>query len=687
MQYSNQQNKIIKHRNKHALVVACPGSGKTTTMIAFLLDLLDEGFSEKDLLVLMFNKSAKIDFSKKMLLRSNGRFRQMPDVKTFHSLAYSIIANLESKGLMVKRNLNSSNKYMEKIAMDACIRTIGQEKFKNIQNKQTKVLDFFVQYLSLVKANIFLSPREAYNNLQLEKEYDFFVEAFEHFEEMRKGKKIRFFDDLLYDLAIIIRDNESVRNWLGNRKKYVVIDEYQDTNITQTVILKAIVGSTGCCVAVGDIDQCLYEFRGAHPDVMTKGFEHDFPNHTRYKLSYSYRYGKKIALLSNSLILKNKNRFDQITISHPNNYDTQPILIGTSNYGQTTVEIIDKKISEGFKKSDIMVLVRLFSQSTALELSLLKMGHKVNIEGGVSSLYSREMDAVCSLFEISTGVFKKHNHELRKQKWESLLKFPHIGINADAMQLLIEKLCSRDFGYGSAISGFTHPSIHKYQISKLKERGLLLTLFEKQLEKTKKADSFTLLDKYISDTDLEAGLAFTCMTDMEYSESCDRLEAILAFIKANNSNPDVFLKLIEDYKNAKASANYTLDCITITSIHRSKGLEWPVVIISGLEAGKFPYEPKKSMTIGNHEEGERRLLYVAITRGINEVYMLVPDSYAFKEYIKDGTNKSQIFSINDEPSKFIFETDFYRLSHYDFGNVSNNLPLIKRYDVDFAECA
>jgi DNA helicase-2/ATP-dependent DNA helicase PcrA len=679
LDYSKQQKAILSHRGSHALVSAGPGTGKTTTMIAYIVSLLSEGFTSKDVLILMFNKDAQKDFSKRLITKIDGLNVQLPEVRTFHSLALGIIKMLESKGIMPKMELAVSQKFMEILAMDACIKTIGRAKFNDIQNKQSKVIDFFVQYLSLTKANVFLDPKESFQELGLEKEFDFFPNAFDKFEENRKYKKIRFFDDLLYDLALIINSNEMVRNWIGNKKEYVIIDEYQDTNVTQTVILKAIVGSKGNCIAVGDADQSLYEFRGAYPGIMTTGFDMDFPGAARFKLSYNFRYGKKIALISNALIQHNKDRFDQLCISHESNPDTKLHMLGSDNHGKTSLETIERKLSEGYELSDIVVLVRLFSQSVPVELALLKAGHKVNVEGGVSALNSKEMEAMISLLELSEGRFKEFTPDKRRSKFEAILKFPHVGINASAMDQLLTKLANADAGYGHILSNFQVVGLKKFQVFKIKDRGSLIKYFEREQNKKNKTNAYDMLKRYVRETDIKEGLSFTSMTDQEYSESIDRMEAILEFIKSSNTTADNLLFTIDEFRNQMEQNRQATDAIKITSIHRSKGLEWPIVIIPGLIETKFPYEPKKTMTIGNHEEGERRLLYVAITRGMQEVFVLTSNSSVFKHYINHGSNISQVFSIQDEPSKFIFETEYFGLEKCGYEKANRCPAIIDQY--------
>lgn len=680
MDYSKQQKKIISHRGSHALVSAGPGSGKSTTLIGLIISLLQSELTSKDILVLMFNKSAQKDFTKKLVQKTDGLDIELPEIRTFHSLAFGIIKMLESKGILPERELATSQKFMEILAMDACIKTIGRDRFNDIQNKQSKVIDFFVQYISLTKANIEITPEESYEILGIDNEFKFFPKAFAAFEKTRNYKKIRFFDDLLYDLALVIKSNPMVSRWLGDKKEFVIVDEYQDTNVTQTIILKAIVGEKGNCIAVGDADQSLYEFRGAYPGIMTTGFDMDFPGAKEYKLSYNFRYGKKLSLISNALIKHNDDRFDQLCISHQSNPETNIYMLGSENHGKTTLETIERKIREGYNLNDIVVLVRLFSQSVPVELALLKAGHKVNVEGGISALNSKEMEALVALLELSEGRFKEFTVVQRRKKFETILKFPHIGINAQAMDQVLTKLANADAGYGHILSNFLVVGLKKFQVKKIRDRGLLIQYFEREQNKKKKTNAYDMLNRYVRETDVKDGLSFTSMTDQEYSESIDRMDAILDFIKATNETADNLLFTLEEFKLQMEQNKQAVDSIKITSIHRSKGLEWPIVIIPGLIATKFPYEPKKTMTIGNHEEGERRLFYVAMTRAMKEVFVLTSNSSTFQHYMNHGTNISQVFSIQDEPSKFIFETEYFGLDKCGYEKANKCPQIIHDYE-------
>ena len=133
MKYSKQQNVIFKHRDNHALISAGPGSGKTTTLNQYIIELLSDGLTDKDLLVLMFNKSAQQDFLKKLQKKSDGLGFQLPEIRTFHSISFSIIKMLEDKGIMPKMELNSSQKFMELLAMNACEKVLGRNGLKEVQ--------------------------------------------------------------------------------------------------------------------------------------------------------------------------------------------------------------------------------------------------------------------------------------------------------------------------------------------------------------------------------------------------------------------------------------------------------------------------------------------------------------------------------------------------------------------------
>lgn len=680
LNYSKEQQHIFLHRDSHALISAGPGSGKTTTLNNYIISLLQDCCNAKDLLVLMFNKSAQKDFVKKLEKKNKNLNLNLPEIRTFHSISFSIINTLVSKGLMPKMELISSQKYLEVTAMNACEKTVGNKKFRELQNKKSKVVDTFVQYISLVKSNILLSPKETFENLGIDSDFKFFIDAFDKFENQRKYQKVRFFDDLLFDLGMLIQKDAFVRNWLGNKKKYVIIDEYQDTNVTQSIILKTIVGNKGYCVAVGDADQSLYEFRGAHPGIMTKDFDFDFPNAKKYKLSYNFRYGRKLALIANSIISNNKDRIDQMCISHSSNPETNFYMRGTSDQGKDTLKTIKKKLNEGYSLDDIVVLVRLYSQSVPIELSLLNQGYKVNIEGGSSALDSKEMEAFISLLEISAGKFSNLTKDEKRKKFEVLLKFPHIGINSQEMEALISKLSNMKSDFGSALVKHYSPSLQKFQLIKIKERGRLIEYFEKEKLRKKKTNSYDMLKRYVRETDIKDGLSFTSMTDQEYSESIDRMDAILNFIKSKNVSSVDLLNLLIDFKkgiNSKVADNST---VKITTIHRSKGLEWPIVIVPGLIEYKFPYEPKKSTMIGNHEEGERRLFYVAVTRGTKEVHVLTSNSSVFDHYLNHGSNISQVFSLQEQPSKFIFETEFFGLEKCGYKKANKCPQIVSLYD-------
>ena len=168
--------------------------------------------------------------------------------------------------------------------------------------------------------------------------------------------------------------------WVTDRVDHIIVDEYQDINESQQQLLKILAGSRAKVMVVGDVDQCIYEWRGARPEYITTRFQLDFPNPENYQLSYTFRYGHQLSLAANHLIAGNKKRDRKLCISH----ETNPKTIITCLEEQKkhpAISVLSEWREKNRSLRDAVVLVRLFAQSVPVELALLEAGIPYRLEG------------------------------------------------------------------------------------------------------------------------------------------------------------------------------------------------------------------------------------------------------------------------------------------------------------------
>lgn len=179
---------------------------------------------------------------------------------------------------------------------------------------------------------------------------------------------------MIYDPVNILMSREDLRKWIGGKKKYIIVDEYQDTNTIQHEFVKIIAGNSSSVIIVGDVDQAIYGWRAAQVELMLHQFEKDFPKPRRYTLSRTFRYGHKLAMMANNVITRNKERHDTLCISGRPDINTEIELQGYADSGKHVLGIVQKELANGRGLNDIAVLVRLYSVAAPVELEFLKAG-------------------------------------------------------------------------------------------------------------------------------------------------------------------------------------------------------------------------------------------------------------------------------------------------------------------------
>ena len=273
MKYTEEQRKIIEHKSGHAKVMAVAGSGKTTTMIERIIHLIKEGQDPRRILVLMFNASASEEFSIRLKKRANEEgVTSLPEVRTFHAMALKLCKFLESKGIIKPAQLETKDWVFTSMA-DAAL----SPHLKSNKSKKEAQEDFY-QFIDLVNSDI-QTPREKLAempDITGIKMPDYFAEAYDKFEEARRDRGIRFFSDLIKDPIFHIFNNEEDRRYIENIYDHIILDEYQDINEVQQRMTVYIAGSRAEVMAVGEADQCIYEWRGAKPEYIVSLFEYDF---------------------------------------------------------------------------------------------------------------------------------------------------------------------------------------------------------------------------------------------------------------------------------------------------------------------------------------------------------------------------------------------------------------------------
>lgn len=459
-------------------------------------------------------------------------------------------------------------------------------------------------------------------------------ECYAKYQKLLKNADAMDFDDIIFYTVKLLSENEDVREYYQNKFKYVLVDEYQDTNHAQFMLTKLLSeGYNNICV-VGDDDQSIYKFRGATIENILS-FEKNFKNAKVIRLEENYRSTQNILDGANAVIAHNEQRKGKNLWT--SNGKGEKIVLNTLNdeysEGKFIVNEIMKQINSDKKFSDFAILYRMNAMSNSIERSLVRAGIPYRIIGG-HKFYDR-MEIKDALAYLS--VVANHDDSVRLER---IINVPKRGIGATTIS------SAKEISDALGMSLFeVFKSANEYE--KLKRSADKLIAFTQMIE------SFTELltrespsSVFISLLD-ETGYKMSLAGDKEHFEerlqNLDELNSNLIRFKEENPEGELsdFLEevaLMTDIDNYNADA----DTVVLMTLHASKGLEFPVVFIPGLEEGVFP--GMQSMYDAGEIEEERRLAYVGITRAKEKLYLL-------------NTRSRMVFGSTkyNQPSRFLNE--------------------------------
>ena len=624
---------------------AVAGSGKTTTMVARIGHLLESGAVAKNILILMFNRSARDAFQEAMQKHLAHLNKPLPEVRTFHSFGLRLVKSFSQKGALPQYRLVTEEYIQEQIA-----RKVANESYRDSGEEEGVLMgddiEEFLTFVDQVKSTV-RGPQKVFRELDFPSRLHFFPEAFRRFEEVRKKERIRFFSDLIYEPLMAMLESDDLARWVANRVEHIIIDEYQDINECQQQLIKTVAGTRAKVMVVGDVDQCIYEWRGAQPEYITNRFAMDFIDPTNYQLSYTFRYGHQVSLAANHLIANNRKRDKKLCISHESTSHTELSCIEEESGKGVLQEIIAWKAG-GRSLAEAVVLVRLFAQTVPVELALLEAGIAYRLEGGVDVFDCKEITALMGYLKLGLGTLADDSPEERQKHLEAMFSQPHLGVRREEIATLATTI-SLDFNKGEEIlntwcDGEVPPFI------KNRFREAAKTWKWLQIHgRSGMAGPF--LKKLVKKLKL---YAFYHSFSARAATAENRVKTCKAFITFATIHNLTMAGLIDKIKKLQQETNGEQEeTLLLTSIHRAKGLEWPLVILPGLENGSFPFYREQEQE-GNLED-ERRLFYVALTRGIEKVVCIHPTDAQLKRNIAQNYSKLPPGSLR--ASRFLYEAN------------------------------
>jgi DNA helicase-2/ATP-dependent DNA helicase PcrA len=635
MELTPEQRRIADHSEGHAKVVAVAGSGKTQTMAEFVANAVAGGTPARLITVCMFNVDAAKEFAARLAASARASRGGLPEVKTLNAIGERLTRRFEDLSALPRRRLETHEGVIEGMARTALKEVLTRHE---LSVPPSDLLDDFLLFIDLVKSDI-VSPDETFDAFG-QFSYGEFVEAFERFEALRKQRGLRTYADQIWEPVRAIRDRPELLRGLENRIDLVVVDEFQDVSPVQLELIRIMVGNRARIMVVGDVDQSIYAWRGARPDILLKQYDRHFPCR-HYRLSRTFRYGHRLALFADHVIRHNREREDTFCVSAPGTPDTTVSLHEVTASDPTPiVRIIREWQAAGRSLTDIAVLFRLRAQTAILSLHLLNAGIEFRLNGIPFVLELGYIDALIGLLELVAGTLL---HEGNERRIANLLALPPPGIEREALERAgRQAIQERSLKHLKRLTPMVR---HDYARRRFDERLHWLLEAPRRLRGRSAAE---VIDTYVREHEIFAAFDRLSARPSTADEKKMLVASVIAFFREQRAAPEAALQIAEALKRrGKESASGVL----LTTVHRAKGLEWPVVILGGLEDGVFPYDfHPATMDL----EAERRLFYVAVTRARDHLHLVVPEEELLRKAV--AAQSARVPPLSQiKASRFVYE--------------------------------
>lgn len=602
MRLTEQQRAVIAHQTGHARVAAVAGAGKTTTMVARVLHLLARGVAPSRILVLMFNRAAREDFTAKLVqLAPAGQ--PLPDVRTFHSIGHRLTQSLTRWGALPPRQLLAHDWQRERMLRQATLMALQADDGSLETALEAERLEALGHFCELVKAEM-VAPETLYERMDFGGDTAHFVAAFEHAETLLADHGLMTYADLLYRPLRALEGNARLRTRVQGFLDHVIIDEYQDINHAQQRLLALLAGDRAAVMAVGDANQCIYEWRGARPDTMLEDFTATFGAAHDYPLSTTFRHGHALTLAANHTIAANQRRLDQLCLAAPDNPATR---IEVAQGGARLIEALQQWGDSGRGLDEACILVRSWALSVSVQLQLLRMGIPFRLSREDRFVFRLPLvQALAGYLSLARRpkLLRDPGHLLL------LLSQPTPFVARERLDRLARRLA--DTQHWPERHDPLLATLKPIQRRNLKRRWELLC----ELPRLANWPPAKLLEHVVERLDAEKVLKRAAARREKGEEDVRLLDVLIEQAGELADDPEAFIGLLG------SPVENRQDGVLITTVHGAKGLEWPWVAVWGANEEDFPHYSRDNPLNVERLEEERRLFYVAITRARERLWIL-----------------------------------------------------------------
>ncbi len=615
---NDQQREAVLHFSSPLLVLAGAGSGKTRVITHKIIYLVNKFSIPVDrILAITFTNKAASEMKERVIKSLN--LKEDPQwITTFHSLSAKIL-RIEAEHVGYGRDFVIYDEEDSKKVIKDVIKQLNindeiykPEKIRNVinqikQNLDETIIDFYA----------FTMPH--------------FPEIYKRYNQSLALSNAMDFDDLLLNVVKIFKENPEVLKKWQSKFDYILVDEYQDTNLVQHEILKLIVGNRDCITVVGDPQQCIYTWRGANPENILE-FEKDFPGTRIIKLERNYRSTEKILSVANKVISGAKGRWKEKVLKlWTDRKGGEDIYLISLETDRRESEFITKRISslvkdEGYRFGDLAVLIRMSYLSRNIEEAFVRSGIPYQVIGGLKFYERAEIKDILAYLRFAL-------QPRDTQAFKRIINLPSRGIGEKTIQK-IQNFYETDWLQALKDAYEQLPKKAQFSLQEFLE----LVEYVRKYGNEKPSETARYIVEVIKYEDYLEG---------KYKDWEDRvanIHELFNALKEVERSGKTFLEFLEESSLSQAQDNLeNSDTVKIMTVHAAKGLEFPIVFIAGLEDGIFP--SGRSFEDIEQSEEERRLFYVAITRAKEKVFM----SFARKRASFSG-------QLNEtKPSRFLKE--------------------------------
>ena len=639
------------------LVIAGAGSGKTRVLTYKIAYLLERGYAPWEVLALTFtNKAAKEMNERISSIVGVGKSRGLWS-GTFHSI-FARILRAESQFIGFESNFTIYDSSDARSLIKSIIKELKlDDKTYKASKVQGRISDAKNRLMlpQVYAADTHMTSRDARDNMP-----DVHRIYTEYFKRCRTSRAMDF-DDLLLYTFLLFDKAEEVRKKYAQRFRYILVDEYQDTNYAQHAIVNLLTKDNHHICVVGDDAQSIYSFRGANIDNILQ-FNRQYPEAITLKLERNYRSTQNIVDAANSIIRHNKEQIEK-TVFSENEKGDKILMMPSSSDKEEASKVIGHisrlHRSEDVALSEIAILYRTNAQSRSFEDALREKNIPYRIYGGLSFYQRKEIKDIIAYFRLVTNL----NDE---EAFKRIVNYPARGIGNTTLQKIFTASREHNVSLWAVAEQPTQygVALNKGTLSKLESFCNLITDFRSRVTNMGAFDFATELLQYSGiKEDLQKEDGPEGQSKRENVE--ELLGAIRSFERETTEETGRETIVLSEFLQQSAlqtdadEQDDDTPKVTLMTIHSAKGLEFEAVFVTGLEDGLFP--GSQARFFPREMEEERRLFYVAVTRA---------KRFCFLSYAQSRFRYGQ-FEISD-PSPFVAEINQKFIQEEQVGFAHNN---------------